>query len=133
MVEPHNDMISTILAEELGVWMVLAIMAMYFIIAMRCFYTAIKSKDIYASLIAVGVGSIFLVHPFINLGGASGAIPLTGVTLPFISYGGSSLVSLLIGMGIYFNITMEVVSQQKKARIKKQESIRQKVVPFPKS
>ena len=133
VVEPHNDMISTILAEELGVWMVLAIMAMYFIIAMRCFYTAIKSKDIYASLIAVGVGSIFLVQPFINLGGASGAIPLTGVTLPFISYGGSSLVSLLLGMGVYFNITMEVVSQQKKARIKKQESIRQKVVPFPKS
>ena len=100
---------------------------------MRCFYTAIKSKDIYASLIAVGVGSIFLVQPFIDLGGASGAIALTGVTLPFISYGGSSLVSLLLGMGVYFNITMEVVSQQKKARIKKQESIHQKVVPFPKS
>lgn len=132
VVEPHNDMISTILAEELGVWMVLVIMVMYFIIAMRCFYTATKSKDIYAALIAVGIGSIFLVQPFINLGGASGAIPLTGVTLPFISYGGSSLVSLLIGMGIYFNITMEVASQQKKVVIKKKESLNQKVVLFPK-
>lgn len=133
VLEPHNDMISTILAEELGVWMILAIMVIYFVIAIRCFLTAVKCKDIYASIASIGIGAIFLVQPLINLGGASGAFPLTGVTLPFISYGGSSLVSLFIGIGVYLNISMERVAREKKLREKKKQELKMKVVPFPKS
>lgn len=133
VLEPHNDMISTILAEELGVWMILAIMIIYFVIAIRCFLTALKCKDIYASIVSIGIGAIFLVQPLVNLGGASGAFPLTGVTLPFISYGGSSLVSLFIGIGVYLNISMERVAREKKLREKKKQDLKMKVVPFPKS
>ena len=66
-----------------------------FFIAMRCFFTAIKCKELYGSIASIGIGAIFLVQPLINLGGASGAFPLTGVTLPFINYG-FSLVSIFI-------------------------------------
>lgn len=133
VLEPHNDMISTILAEELGVWMILVIMAVYFIIAVRCFLTAVKCKDMFAALVSVGIGTIFLVQPIINLGGASGAFPLTGVTLPFISYGGSSLVSLFLGIGIYLNVRMEMVAQQKKLREQQKQALKTKVVVFPKA
>ncbi len=132
VLEPHNDMISTILAEELGVWMILVIMVVYFIIAIRCFLTAVKCKDMFAALVSVGIGTIFLVQPIINLGGASGAFPLTGVTLPFISYGGSSLVSLFLGVGVYLNVRMEMVAQQKKLREQKKQALKTKVVAFPK-
>lgn len=133
VLEPHNDMISTILAEELGVWMILVVMVIYFFIAMRCFFTAIKCKELYGSIASIGIGAIFLVQPLINLGGASGAFPLTGVTLPFISYGGSSLVSLFIGIGIYLNISMERAAKEKKLKEKKQHDLKMKVVPFPKA
>ncbi|HAX73281.1 MAG TPA: FtsW/RodA/SpoVE family cell cycle protein [Firmicutes bacterium] len=106
VIEPHNDFIVTILAEELGVITVLLVMAIYFFIAMRCFLTAVKCDDKFGSLICIGVGALFLVQPVINLGGASGFIPLTGVTLPFISYGGSSMMSTLLVMGLYFNVRL---------------------------
>ena len=86
---------------------------------MRCFFTAIKCKELYGSIASIGIGAIFLVQPIINLGGASGAFPLTGVTLPFISYGGSSLVSLFIGIGIYLNISMERAAKEKKLKREK--------------
>ena len=133
VLEPHNDMISTIIAEELGVWMILVIMIAYFVIGIRCFLTAAKCQDMFAALVSVGVGTIFFVQPIINLGGASGALPLTGVTLPFISYGGSSLVSLFLGVGIYLNVRMEMIAQQKKMREQKKQLLKTKVVPFPKS
>lgn len=133
VLEPHNDMISTIIAEELGVWVILLIMLIYFVIATRCFFTALKSKDIYASIVCIGIGAIFLVQPVVNLGGASGAIPLTGVTLPFISYGGSSIMSLFIAIGVYCNVRMEIIAQQKRLKKKREESVKLKVVPFPKS
>ena len=100
---------------------------------MRCFFTAIKCKELYGSIASIGIGAIFLVQPLINLGGASGAFPLTGVTLPFISYGGSSLVSLFIGIGIYLNISMERAAKEKKLKEKKQHDLKMKVVPFPKA
>ena len=87
----------------------------------------------FAALVSVGVGTIFFVQPIINLGGASGALPLTGVTLPFISYGGSSLVSLFLGVGIYLNVRMEMIAQHKKMREQKKQLLKTKVVPFPKS
>ncbi|MGL4372472.1 MAG: FtsW/RodA/SpoVE family cell cycle protein, partial [Turicibacter sp.] len=104
VIEPHNDFIVTIVAEELGVITVLLIMVIYFIMAMRCFMVALKCEDKFGSLLSIGIGSIFLVQPVINLGGASGFIPLTGVTLPFISYGGSSMMTFLLAIGVYLNV-----------------------------
>ena len=130
VLEPHNDMISTILAEELGVFFVFLIMVVYFIMATRCFLTALRCKDRFSALVAVGVGAIFLAQPFINLGGASGAIPLTGVTLPLISYGGSSLMSMFLGIGLYLNISMEQFISTKRLKEQREQMIKTKVVPL---
>ena len=108
VIEPHNDFIVTIIAEELGMIVVILIMMVYFFMAMRCYYKAIKCPDLFGSLVLIGIGSIFLIQPAVNLGGASGALPLTGVTLPFISYGGSSTLMLFMAMGVYFNISKHV-------------------------
>ncbi len=132
VLEPHNDMISTILAEELGVFVVILIMVAYFIIAFRCFSTALRCKDRFSALVAVGVGAIFLAQPFVNLGGASGAIPLTGVTLPLISYGGSSLVSMFLALGVYLNISMEQFNATKRLKEEREQSMKKKIVPLVK-
>ena len=63
-----------------------------------------KCKDPFGSLIAIGIASLMGVQTFVNVGGMSGLIPLTGVPLPFISYGGSSLIANLLAMGILLNI-----------------------------
>lgn len=133
VIEPHTDFIVTILVEELGVFTILIVMLAYLTIATRCFFTAFKCKDIFGSLICIGVGSIFLIQPTINLGGASGAIPLTGVTLPFISYGGSSLMTLLFGLGMYFNVRIETISRLKREELEIQEELgklQTKIIPF---
>lgn len=133
VIEPHTDFIVTILVEELGVFTILIVMLAYLTIATRCFFTAFKCKDIFGSLICIGVGSIFLIQPTINLGGASGAIPLTGVTLPFISYGGSSLMTLLFGLGMYFNVRIETISRLKREELEIQEELSKlqtKIIPF---
>lgn len=133
VIEPHNDFIVTILVEELGVITVLLVMIAYLTITIRCFLTAFKCKDIFGSLVCIGVGAIFLIQPAINLGGASGAIPLTGVTLPFISYGGSSLMTLFFGLGMYFNVRIETLSRLKREEKEIQRelsSIETNVIPF---
>ncbi len=133
VIEPHTDFIVTILVEELGVFTILVVMLAYLTITARCFLTAFKCKDVFGSLICIGVGSIFLIQPTINLGGASGAIPLTGVTLPFISYGGSSLMTLLFGLGMYFNVRIETVTRLKREEDEIKQELSQlqtKIIPF---
>lgn len=103
--EPYNDFIATIIAEELGLIGILIVLILYLYLAYRCVNLAINSYSIYGSLIAIGVGSMIFFQAFINLGGVSGLIPLTGVTLPFISYGGSSLMSMMIGFALLQSVS----------------------------
>ena len=72
-----------------------------------------KCNDPFGSLIAIGIASLIGVQTFVNVGGMSGLIPLTGVPLPFISYGGSSLIANLLAMGILLNIASHVKRQEK--------------------
>ncbi len=111
VIEPHNDFIVTILAEEMGMLMVIFIMLVYLFMSFRCFHVAIKCKDAFRSLLMIGIGCMYLVQPVINLGGASGFIPLTGVTLPFISYGGTSTMVFFLATGIYLNVDKYVKEQ----------------------
>ena len=108
VIEPHNDFIVTILAEEMGMLMVIFIMILYLFMAFRCFLTATKCKDLFGSLLMIGIGSLFLIQPIINLGGASGFLPLTGVTLPFISYGGTSTMVFFFATGVYLNVAKHI-------------------------
>ncbi len=116
VIEPHNDFIVTIVAEELGVLMVVFLMVVYLFMSLRCFLLAAKCKDLFGSLLMIGIGSMFLVQPVVNLGGASGFIPLTGVTLPFISYGGSSTMVFFIAVGVYLNVA-KAVKQAKRLEL----------------
>ncbi|MGE0992760.1 FtsW/RodA/SpoVE family cell cycle protein, partial [Bacillus sp. GMa5/2] len=79
----------------------------------RSFRIAQKCKDPFGSLIAIGIASLMGVQTFVNVGGMSGLIPLTGVPLPFISYGGSSLIANLLAMGILLNIASHVKREEK--------------------
>lgn len=117
--EPHTDFILAIIIEELGILGLLIVVGGLGFIVMRAFVIALRAKDPMARMIAVGIGSWIGFQTFLNVGGLSGIIPLTGVTLPFISYGGTSLVTLSFAMGILMNITMFV----KRDRNKRQKTL----------
>jgi cell division protein FtsW len=111
--EPQTDFIMAIISEELGFIGVAVILICLLLIIVRAFRVAQKCKDPFGSLIAIGIASLFGVQTFINVGGMSGLIPLTGVPLPFVSYGGSSLLANLLAMGILLNIASYVKRQEK--------------------
>ncbi|QWI44928.1 putative lipid II flippase FtsW [Bacillus mycoides] len=115
--EPQTDFIMAIISEELGFIGVAVILICLLLIIIRAFRVAQKCRDPFGSLIAIGIASLFGVQTFINVGGMSGLIPLTGVPLPFISYGGSSLLANLLAMGILLNIASYVKRQEKQQNI----------------
>ncbi len=106
--EPQTDFIMAIIAEELGILGAILVIGGLGFIVMRAFYIALNTQDTQARMIATGVGSLIGFQTFINLGGLLGLIPLTGVPLPFISYGGTSVVLLSLAMGILLNVSMFV-------------------------
>lgn len=111
--EPQTDFIMAIISEELGFIGVAIILICLLLIIIRSFRVAQKCKDPFGSLIAIGIASLIGIQTFVNVGGMSGLIPLTGVPLPFISYGGSSLLANLIAMGILLNVASHVKRQEK--------------------
>lgn len=114
--ESHTDFIMAVIAEELGVFGVLFVIFLLSFIVLKGFYIARKCEDPFGSLLAIGISSMIAIQSFINLGGVSGLIPITGVTLPFVSYGGSSLLLLLGSTGILVNISMFVDYFEKKKK-----------------
>ncbi|ANK37690.1 hypothetical protein AOB58_888 [Staphylococcus sp. AntiMn-1] len=98
--EPHTDFIFSIIAEELGLIGCVVVIGLLFFIVYRAFELANKTNSYFYKLVCVGIASYIGSQTFVNLGGISGTIPLTGVPLPFISFGGSSMISLSIAMGL---------------------------------
>ncbi|MDR4983397.1 putative lipid II flippase FtsW [Bacillus cereus] len=111
--EPQTDFIMAIISEELGFIGVAIILICLLLIIIRSFRVAQKCKDPFGSLIAIGIASLLGIQTFVNVGGMSGLIPLTGVPLPFVSYGGSSLLANLLAMGILLNIASHVKREEK--------------------
>ena len=105
--EPHTDMVFAIIAEEYGLIMCGIILITYIIILLRILLLARKTKERQNKYICLGMGTYIFLHIFINLGGLFGVIPLTGVPLPFLSYGGSFTLSLLASLGIIQRIHIE--------------------------
>ncbi len=103
--EPIGDSIFAIIGEELGFIGVSVLIVLFLILAIRGFKIAIYAPDVFGKLVAVGVTSWFVFQAFINIAANRGLIPLTGIPLPFISYGGSALVVSLIAAGILLNIS----------------------------
>jgi cell division protein FtsW len=103
----YNDFIFAVIAEELGFLGTSVFLLFYLLFLWRALIVALRCPDLYGTLVGTGIVSLIAVQALINMGGVSGAIPVTGVTLPFISYGGSSLLMTLIGMGILLSISRE--------------------------
>ncbi|MBM6860064.1 stage V sporulation protein E [Clostridium saudiense] len=108
MPEPHNDFIFSIIGEELGLVGCLFIVGLFLFLIWRGIRVAMKAKDTYGKLLAVGITSIIAVQAIINIAVVTGSMPVTGVPMPFISYGGTSLVINLMAMGILLNISSQI-------------------------
>ncbi|WP_129044851.1 FtsW/RodA/SpoVE family cell cycle protein [Companilactobacillus metriopterae] len=102
--EPQTDFILSIISEELGLIGVVLVLALLLIIIIRIIKIGITSSENYVSLICYGIATMFLTQIVLNVGGLLGLVPLTGVTLPFISYGGSSMMILSFALGIVLNL-----------------------------
>lgn len=105
--EPHTDMIFSIIAEEYGVIGCSFIFIAYIIILFRILKISINSYNLRNKYISLGVACYIFMHIFINLGGLFGLIPLTGVPLPFLSYGGTYAISLMTSLAIVQRIHIE--------------------------
>jgi cell division protein FtsW len=105
--ERHTDFIFSIIAEELGFLGSLFVIMLYVLMAFIGFKIIKNSQDIYGKYLAFGIISLVMVQAIINLFVATGLSPTTGITLPFISYGGSSLLALMTAFGILINIIKE--------------------------
>ena len=107
MPEPHNDFIFAIIGEELGLIGCLAIIAIFLFVILKGIRIASKARDNYGFLLGIGIISVIAVQSIINIAVVTGSMPVTGVPLPFISYGGTSLVINLCAMGILLNISRQ--------------------------
>jgi len=103
--ESHNDMIFSVICEELGLVGAIAIILLFLMLLWRLFVIAVNAPDLFGSLIAVGVMAHIAVQVIINVAVVTNTIPSTGIPLPFISYGGSSLMALLVEMGIALSVS----------------------------
>lgn len=111
---PYTDFIMAIIGEELGLFGVTLVLVAIGVIIGRSFYLGSHSKDSFNSLIYIGVGSMLLAQTLINLAGLTGLIPITGVTFPLLSYGGSSLMVVSISIALVAN-----ASTQDRLKVKK--------------
>lgn len=103
--EPAGDSIFAIIAEELGLVRTSLLVFLFMVISWRGYIIARRAPDVFGRLLAVGITSWIVSQAFINIGSILGLTPLTGIPLPFISYGGSALVSMLFACGILLNIS----------------------------
>ena len=98
--ERSTDFIFAVLGEELGLFGVLALLGIYLFIIFRGLYIASQSQDAFGRLLAGGLTLVFFVYLFVNTGMVSGLLPVVGVPLPLVSYGGTSMVTILAGFGL---------------------------------
>jgi cell division protein FtsW (lipid II flippase) len=91
-----TDMIYTVITDEIGLFGAVALLLTYLLLIARGFKTAVMAADSFSKLMATGLSAIFALQVFVIVGGVTRVIPLTGVTLPFVSYGGSSVVANLV-------------------------------------
>lgn len=106
--ESHNDMIFSVICEELGIFGAICIIILFVALIYRCTVIAINSADRFGGLLAVGVMVHIAVQVLINISVVTNTIPPTGVPLPFISYGGSSIVFILLEMGILLSVSRQI-------------------------
>ena len=111
--EAHTDFVFSIVIEEFGFVGASLILALLFFLILRIILVGIRAKDPFNSMVAIGIGGMILIQVFVNIGGISGLIPSTGVTFPFLSQGGNSLLVLSVAIAFVLNID----ASEKRARL----------------
>ena len=107
--ESHNDMIFAIICEELGLFGALCVIALFVMLIVQLRYIANHARDRYGALVVTGVMTHIAVQMIINIGVVTNVIPNTGVPLPFISYGGTSLAFLMVEMGFVLSVSRQML------------------------
>jgi len=102
-----SDFIFVTICEDLGMLMGFAILILFFILFYRCMRAALRAKDNFSRLVAVGYSSMIAAQTLVIVGGVTNAVPLTGITLPLISAGGSSLIITYFALGVIQKISEE--------------------------
>lgn len=116
---PYNDFIFSAIVEEMGIFTGIGIIMLFLILFYRGFKIGMNQENKFYKILALGISILFAVQAFIIIGGVIKLIPLTGVTLPFVSYGGSSLITSFIALGI-----LQVASEDLESRMKIDEEER---------
>jgi rod shape determining protein RodA len=104
--EQHTDFIFTVVGEEFGFIGSIGVLLLFGLLVWRAFRIALLSKDPFGAYLAAGIGSMFALQAFVNIGMAIGIMPITGIPLPFVSYGGSSLLMNAAAVGLLLNVHM---------------------------
>ncbi|WP_208559809.1 FtsW/RodA/SpoVE family cell cycle protein [Marinilactibacillus kalidii] len=115
--EPYTDFILSITGEELGLVGVLVVLGLFTFMISRIYLVGIRSKKSFESLLCIGIGTMFLIQALINIGGVIGLMPISGMTFPLLSYGGSSMLILSGSIGIVANISARDNIERKKAKL----------------
>jgi len=105
--EPHNDFIFSVIGEEFGFIGCIVVLLLLLFIVFRCILIAISTRDLFSQLIVTGVAGMIAFQTFVNVGVATGIMPNTGMSLPFVSYGGSSMWTNMAAIGLVLNIGMK--------------------------
>ena len=110
--ESHNDMIFSVICEELGLFGAISLILLFLLMIWRIFIIAINAPDLFGGLIATGVLAHIAIQVLINIAVVTNTIPSTGIPLPFISYGGSSVMVILFEMGIVLSVSNQIRSER---------------------
>ncbi len=110
--ESHNDMIFSVICEELGLFGACALILLFILLIWRMFIIAINAPDLYGGLIATGVIAHIAIQVLLNIAVVTNTIPSTGIPLPFISYGGSSVMVILFEMGIVLSVSNQIKGER---------------------
>lgn len=106
--EPQNDFIFAIIGEELGLVGCIVVIMLFVILVYRCIRIALKCSNVFACMMVIGIGAQIGIQAALNIAVATSSMPVTGVALPFISYGGTSLIIFMSAVGIVLNISKHV-------------------------
>ncbi len=110
--EPHTDFIFTVIGEELGFLGCILVVILFALIVFECIWISRNAKDFGGRLICCGVAALIGFQAFINIGVTTGLLPNTGLPLPFVSYGLTSLISLFIGIGLVLNVGLQAGNRE---------------------
>ena len=108
--EEHNDFIFAIVCEELGFVGALVIIALFALLIIRGYWLALHARDRFGTLLIVGLTTLIAAQTLLNIGVVSGALPTTGISLPFFSYGGTALLIQLASMGIILSVSRQILA-----------------------